>query len=823
MSEHAPVRRANRLAGEKSPYLRQHAYNPVDWLPWGEEAFARAAAEQKPIFLSIGYSTCHWCHVMAHESFENDAIALALNSHFVPVKVDREERPDVDRIYMSYLQAATGQGGWPMSVWLTPNLKPFYGGTYFPPEDLRERPGFATVLAVLAQGWAEQREQLIAEGDRVAEALRRHSWSERDEGSRLRAQVAETDDADLAAAADAACGECFRQLTGSFDPIWGGFGGAPKFPRAPVFRFLFQAATVPGRRNYLAGTGHAERKAQMGGAAETFLSAEASTQAIEMAVVTLRKMADGGIHDHVGGGFHRYSVDGRWFVPHFEKMLYDQAQLAASYVEAWQVTGEERLALAARGICGYVLRDLAHPAGGFYSAEDADSEIPDAGDGKADSGQRPCTEGAFYVWTKEEIVHALEDGAPPPARAPAAPAAISPQSGAELFCAHFDVRPAGNVPGASDPHGDFRGKNILRQCQSLAQTAQEFGLDLATTSSRLQAGLARLCAMRAMRPRPALDDKIIAAWNGLMISALAKAHRALSGNDESEGSLGRPHVPASPVVAPYLAPAADGGCERVDYLAGAVRAAAFLRRELYDEPAGMLYRSYCNGRGNVPAFAEDYACLIQGLLDLYETSFDIGWLQWAARLQDKMDEMFWDSDDGGYFNTREEDRSIIARMKENYDGAEPAANSVAASNLWRLEAMIGNDAETQPLGSGYAARARACVAAFRGQWEAAPGSLPQMLCAMEFMRRPPRTLVLAGNPASGDFRSLAAAAHKRSGPQLVILAADQGDGQAWLARRKAHLAEMKPISGLATAYVCENFNCRAPVTDAEELRLILRG
>jgi uncharacterized protein YyaL (SSP411 family) len=837
MSELAPIRRANRLAGEKSPYLRQHAYNLVDWLPWGEEAFARAAAEQKPIFLSIGYSTCHWCHVMAHESFENDAIALALNSDFVSVKVDREERPDVDRIYMSYLQAATGQGGWPMSVWLTPGLKPFYGGTYFPPEDLRERPGFATVLAVLAQGWAEQREQLLAEGDRVAEALRRHSWSERNEGSQLRAQVAETGDADLLAAAGVACEECFGQLTGSFDAIWGGFGCAPKFPRASVFHFLFRAATGFGRRGESAGMGHAERQAQTGGAAGTLFGAEASARAIEMAVETLRKMAEGGIHDHVGGGFHRYSVDARWFVPHFEKMLYDQAQLAVSYLEAWQATGEERLALAARGVCDYVLRDLAHPAGGFYSAEDADSEIPETGEGKGDGGQRSHAEGAFYLWTKEEIDHALDEVALPQTSAADATIADFPKDGAEVFCAHFDVQAGGNVPGASDPHGDFRGKNILRQRQSLAQTAQQFGLDLATTSGRLQAGLARLRALRAMRPRPALDDKVITAWNGLMISALAKGHRVFAAKRAREAAANVPGSPPHsadvlrlPAVEPCVAlqsgetrGALSLANEREDYLAGAVRAAGFIRRELYDEPAGMLYRSYCHGRGNVPAFAEDYACLIQGLLDLYETSFDIGCLQWASRLQDRMDEMFWDADNGGYFNTREEDRSIIARMKENYDGAEPAANSVAALNLWRLEAMIGRNAETPPSGPGYATRASACVAAFRGQWEAAPNSLPQMLCAMEFMQRPLRTIVLAGDPKADDFRALAAVAHERSGPPLAILAADQGDGQAWLAGRKPYLAEMKPISDRAAAYVCENFTCRAPATAAEELRLILRG
>ena len=463
MPDIAPIRRANRLAREKSPYLRQHAYNPVDWFSWGEEAFAKARAEEKPIFLSIGYSTCHWCHVMAHESFENEVIAQALNRDFVPVKVDREERPDVDRVYMIYVQAATGQGGWPMSVWLTPELKPFFGGTYFPPEDRGGRPGFAAILAALGQAWANEREPLLAEGDRVTEALRQLSGSqnpkcqipnskepsgpidgesgapmeiERTQNPELQSKNAETDDPVFVVAAGEAASRCLQQLADSYDPAHGGFGGAPKFPRAAVFNFLFRAAAIP-----LAEDGN--RKPD-GGEAEIppgTPDAPSGTAgaAVKMATETLRQMAAGGIHDHVGGGFHRYSVDEEWFVPHFEKMLYDQAQLAVSYLEARQATGDERYAWVARDIFDYVLRDLAHPAGGFYSAEDADSEIPESGyrepeshsaengseasvGGPADAGSsvrfpvlgirdRQHAEGAFYVWTKEEIVQALEDGA----------------------------------------------------------------------------------------------------------------------------------------------------------------------------------------------------------------------------------------------------------------------------------------------------------------------------------------------------------------------------------------------------------------------------
>ena len=805
MSETIRPRFANRLAREKSPYLRQHAHNPVDWYPWGEEAFAKAGAEQKPIFLSVGYSTCHWCHVMAHESFEDERIAEALNRDFVPVKVDREERPDIDRVYMTYVQAATGQGGWPMSVWLTPELKPFFGGTYFPPEDRWGRPGFGALLRALAQAWARDREQVLAESIRVTEAIRAYARGAGSPGegrssladpavlggspgARARMQGGEARDGGLILAMEKASERCFQDLAGSFDAEWGGFGGAPKFPRAAVFNFLFRIAAGATSRPWPADRPDRENpddSARSEGADSPWPPARIADAARHMAAQTLRKMAEGGIHDHVGGGFHRYSVDEQWFVPHFEKMLYDQAQLAVSYLEARQGTGDERFAWVARGIFDYVLRDLAHPGGGFYSAEDADSEMPES-----ETGDRRRAEGAFYLWTKEEIGRVLEDGGSSPTRATGAP---PPQSPADLFCAHFDVEASGNVAGGRDPSGEFRGKNILRQRRPLADTARQFGLDLAAASDRLQAGLNRLREARARRPRPHLDDKIITAWNGLMVSALARGHQILG---EAERS-------------------------RVDYLAAAIRTAEFLRRELYDETAGILYRSYCDGRGNVPGFAEDYAYLVQGLIDLYEAAFDIRWLQWAGQLQARMDELFWDADHGGYFNSRAGDRSIIAQLKENYDGAEPAPSSVAALNLLRLEAMIGGGADSNSSGLGRADRALRCLAAFRGQWQAAPSSLPQMLGALEFIQRPPRTVVIAGDPRGDDFRALAAVLHENPGPRPVLLAADQAEGQAWLAGRRAYLAEMKPIDGRAAAYVCENFACQQPVTDPADLRRIV--
>ena len=615
----------NRLAQTTSPYLRQHADNPVDWHPWGPEAFAKARTEQKPIFLSIGYSTCHWCHVMAHESFENPEIAAVMNEHFVSIKVDREERPDVDRIYMSYVQALSGQGGWPLSAWLTPDLKPFYGGTYFPPRDGHGRPGFPKLLGALAHAWRTDRERIFAESERVIDALR---TSQEEEGG--------GEGGELSAAAAEAWERGFRHYFESFDSARGGFDGAPKFPRAGNLAFLTRYAVHRGP------------------------SESSSRDALGMVVRTLRQMARGGIHDHVGGGFHRYSVDEDWFVPHFEKMLYDQAQIALNAIEAWQATGDERQAWLVRDILEYALRDLAHPLGGFTSAEDADSvpdadhvdpdRSPDAAPGPGRSGRRAPThaiEGAFYVWSRVEIE------------------AVLSAPDAALFCAHYGVKPEGNVPRARDPFGEFTGKNILAQIRSLDESAKEAGLTPAEASDRLVACLERLREVRAGRPRPQRDDKILTAWNGLMISALARAAA----------------LPAEAL--------AD---KRKSYLAAALAAAEFVRRELFDPARGVLYRSWNGGRGSAEGFAEDYAFFIQGLLDLYEASYDPRWLRQAEELQGKMDELFWD-ERGGYFNSAAGAEDLVLRLKDDYDGAEPAPSSAAVMNLLRLGAVF-ESAET---------------------------------------------------------------------------------------------------------------------------------
>jgi len=663
----------NALADEKSPYLIQHRDNPVDWRPWGEAAFAEARRRNVPVFLSIGYSTCHWCHVMAHESFENPEIARLMNENFVNVKVDREERPDVDRVYMAFVQASTGSGGWPMSVWLTPEGKPFFGGTYFPPEDRYGRAGFPNVLVQLARVWRDDPGRVEREAVRVVEALR--------DAARSPAGANGIPDARVL---DAAAG----QFASRFDPVEGGFGGAPKFPRPSVLNFLLRCGGQEAR---------------------------------EMTTFTLRRMAAGGMRDHLGGGFHRYSVDGRWHVPHFEKMLYDQAQLAVSFVEAWQVTRDDCFAVVARETLDYVLRDLTHPEGGFYSAEDADSLVA--------HGRSEHVEGAFYVWTKEEILDVL-----------------GPEDGG-AFCHHFGVEPGGNVPPSSDPHGELRGKNVLyRHVAGDVPGAKE-----------------QMLARRSRRPRPHLDDKVLAAWNGLMISAFARAGAAFG-----QGS----------------------------YLAAAHRGADFVRAHLTRD--GGLLRTWRGEGGNIPGFAEDYAFVIQGLLDLYEAAFDPEALEWAVELQERQDALFWDAA-GGYFSSAAGDPLVPVRMKEDYDGAEPSANSVSAKNLLRLGRMLHDEP--------YEARAREILAASHAVLEGAPTAVPQMLVALDLALAAPAQAVIAGARDSGDVTAWMRDLHLAFSPHRVLLLAD---GDAFPASRNPLLRDMKPLDGRASLYECENFSCRTP-------------
>ena len=734
----------NRLALESSPYLRQHAENPVDWFPWGAEAFAKAAAEQKPIFLSIGYSTCHWCHVMAHESFESEAIAKLLNDSFISVKLDREERPDVDRVYMSFVQAVTGHGGWPLSVWLTPDLKPFYGGTYFPPEDRQGRSGFPSILQAITKGWKEDRKTLISQGETVVETLKENKQS---------AQVSSGDlGITLAEKGSEAYQACFSQLYEGFDSAKGGFGGAPKFPRPSNLDFLFRCAAMQG------------------------IKSDVGSAAVKMAAPTLSHMARGGIHDHIGGGFHRYSVDGEWFVPHFEKMLYDQAQICVNALEAWQATGDARHVWLARDILDYVLRDLTDAKGGFYSAEDADSKLADNPSSHA--------EGAYYLWSQNEInTHLKTD--------------------AEFFSSVYTIEPNGNVPQASDPFNEFKGKNILRMTKPLSTAANEAGLSMEEASDLLVKSLEVLRGVRSNRPHPHKDDKVITAWNGLMISAFAKASQVIAAFDEVNSSAAK------------------------EYLSAATRAAEFIFNELFDHKKGVLYRSWRSKRAPAEGFAEDYAFLIQGLLDLYEASFDVKWLKWSVQLQAMMDALFYDSVGGGYYNSAIGAPDIVVRLKEDYDGAEPAPSSVAALNLMRFALLFeSSDYALKPKASdhpmqGYRDKALKTLMAFEYRWSQTPQALPRMLCALELALEPPRHVVISGDPKSPAFEALATVLHETLGPRRCVIAADGAEGHAWLSKFAPWLEAMKPLANKPTVYVCEGFTCQAPVTTVNDLRTVL--
>jgi uncharacterized protein len=752
----------NRLAGEKSPYLLQHADNPVDWFPWGEEAFAKARRENKPIFLSIGYSTCHWCHVMAHESFENEATAAIMNREFVNIKVDREERPDIDRVYMTFVQATTGGGGWPMSVWLTSDLEPFVGGTYFPPEDRYGHPAFSKVLEGIATAWKQKRERITEQGSKIIDALRESQASQTAAGHEVDADVLQ-----------AAC----RQLNGAFDPQEGGFGAAPKFPRPVTFNFLTRFYA----RNCERGTGFqpieskpASEQGQPPGDAD---ATAAGQTALEMDLFTLGKMAAGGIHDQIGGGFHRYSVDRYWHVPHFEKMLYDQAQLAIAYLDAFQIAQDQQYAEVARDILDYVARDMTSPEGGFYSAEDADSvegAAPSAPHQKGGNSAPPSKkEGAFYVWTKKEIDDALG-------------------ADSAVFNYYFGVQPHGNAPEGSDPHDEFRGKNILIERHTLAETAKHFKKGENEIRQLLARSREKLLSIRNERPRPHLDNKIIASWNGLMISAYARAAQVLDG------------PPAR-----NAAHRAAGG----RYLESATRAARFLRANLYDEKSKLLFRSYRQGRGEVEGFADDYAFVIQGLLDLYEASFDVEWLKWAVELQETQDRLFFDEKNGGYFTTSGKDSSVLLRMKDDNDSAEPAASSVAALNLLRLGQVFDDKEMTE--------RARRTIDAFGATLSRFPSAMPQMLVALDFSLSRPRQIVIAGQADDAGTKALLAEVHRHFIPNKVLLCADNGEGQKYLGEKNEAIRAMTPVDGKSAAYVCENFTCKAPLTNPAALRELL--
>jgi hypothetical protein len=690
---------ANHLIAEKSPYLQQHAHNPVDWYPWGDQAFDKARSEDKPIFLSIGYSTCHWCHVMERESFESEEIAAIINRFFVPVKVDREERPDVDRIYMTYVQAATGSGGWPMSVFLTPELKPFFGGTYFPPDDRYGRPGFPTLLERIASAWREQRAEIAQTSGNVISQLKKYSEFGAAGG------IADKTTLDSA----------FQYFRRTFDSTHGGFGDAPKFPRPVIFNFLFRYYVRTNRN-----------------------------EALQMSLDTLRAMAAGGMHDQLGGGFHRYSVDERWLVPHFEKMLYDQAQLAISYLEAYQITHTALYAGIARSTLDYVLRDMTHADGGFYSAEDADSVIDS-------SHPKVKGEGAFYIWTAGELEQALA------------------RDSYELFAAHYGVEKDGNVH--QDPHGEFTGKNILY----LRQTPEP------AVAQQLAEARAKLLAIRAKRVRPHLDDKILTSWNALMISAFAKAAQVL---DEPR------------------------------YLAAAQRATQFILTRMYDAPTGLLQRRFREGEAAINGFLDDYAFFIAALLDLYEADFDPDHLATAVALAAKMRELFEDPEQGAFFTTAGQDASLVLRMKDDYDGAEPSGNSVALLDLLRLAHLTDRNE--------YRQAAVRTLDALMPKMSSQPVAVPQMLVALDYSLARKREVLIAGDLNAEPTRALLRELRSRFLPCTATLLVDSDATREQLIPFFPAAGVMRPVNAEPTAYVCENYACNLPTTEVSKFAELLQ-
>lgn len=720
----------NRLAKEKSPYLLQHASNPVNWYPWGQEAFTKAKTENKPIFLSVGYSTCHWCHVMERESFENEEVGKILNDDFVCIKVDREERPDVDKVYMTFVQATSGGGGWPMSVWLTPDLKPIVGGTYFPPDDrYYGRPGFKSILKKIAEQWKEKRELIDHQGTAILDALMNGIL------------IAGT--ADLGHPGRESASKCYQMLEKSYDEELGGFGKAPKFPQPVNFNFLFHLyATEP--------------------------NSEVGKTALEMSLQTLRFMAKGGINDHVSKGFHRYSTDRMWHVPHFEKMLYDQGQLLVAYATAYQITKDEMFADVARDIVEYVGRDLQSSEGGFYSAEDADSYPID--------GVSEKKEGAFCVWTYEEIQSLLKE-----------PVENKPDAKmADIFCFHYDIKNDGNVDPMQDPHDELKNQNVLIVKGSIGKTAEKFTIGVDKTKQILEQCRQILYEVRLKRPKPHLDTKILSAWNGLVISGLAKAGSVLPNKD---------------------------------FVAKAENAASFIQKYLYKADTNVLLRScYTEGKDVVQGqtviqgFVDDYTFMIRGLLDLYEASFNDKWISWAESLQQKQDELFWDTEDGGYFNSVSNDSSLVLRLKEDQDGAEPCSNSVAVSNLLRLSNFIDKPE--------YIEKANKILTVFNERLMKIPLAVPEMVSGLLFSLSTTKQIILVGDPGSEDLTALIDCLNSQFIPNKVLIISN-GQNDSFLKSKLDILQTLTKKDGKATAYVCENYTCSLPVTSPEQLLKVI--
>ncbi len=696
-AQRAAGKKPNRLIQEKSPYLLKHAFNPVDWHPWGDEAFEEAKKQDKPVLLSIGYATCHWCDVMEEESFDNPATAQVINQHFVPVKVDREERPDVDEVYLAATIAMTGSGGWPMTLFLTTERKPFYAGTYFPPEAAYGKPGFVDLLNSIAEGWAKERGDLLSRADELLTRLRAR-------------EAAAAGGAEVSA--PEILGKAYEEHGARFDAERGGFGRGAKFPRVVSLSFLLRH--------------HVKHP---------------DSQALAMVVKTLDAMARGGIRDHLGGGFHRYTVDRSWRTPHFEKMLADQAQLAVIYLEAHQATGNLLYLQVAEEILSFVGREMTGQEGGFFSALGADSQRPE------NPGERG--EGAFYVWQSGEIDVLLGQNA-------------------ELFKNTYGVQPQGNV--GADPQKEFVGRNILFW-------ADQGGLDLAK-EKKLAAARQELFEARQARPRPYLDTKVLAGWNGLMASAFAKGFQV----------TGKPQ-----------------------YLEAARRSMDFVRLRLVDGKSSDLHRRWRDGEAGISGQLADYAFVVQALLDLFECEPDLAFLEAAQKLTDRALYLF--ADGAGGLHEIAAQGGVPLRPKPRSESAEPSGNSVMAHNLLRLHGLTG--------ARNYRQAADTLLASFSGALQVAPAAMPQLLISLAAATEKPRQIVIAGPQGREDTEAMRRAVFRRFLPNAILLHADGGPAHSFLAKTSPALGAMQMLGNKATAYVCEEFACKMPVNELGALEKLL--
>ena len=688
----------NRLASEQSPYLRQHADNPVDWYPWGDEAFEKAKAEDKPIFLSIGYSTCHWCHVMERESFEDPEVAKLMNDAFVSIKVDREERPDLDAIYMNACQLLSGQGGWPLTIVMTPDKKPFYAATYLPRETMMGRVGMMDMVPRVKEVWNDQREKIMNASEEVTGVLNRKSC-----------------ECAAEAPSETTLSETYRQLASVFDEELGGFGRSPKFPASHNLMFLLRYNKRTGQRTPM-----------------------------DMATRTLRAMRAGGIYDQVGFGFHRYSTDRQWLVPHFEKMLYDQAMLMLAYTEAYQATGEDWFARTVKETARYVLRDLASPEGGFYSAEDADSE---------------GVEGKFYVWKAEEIESLLDE------------------KEAHALTQVMGVTREGNF--LEEGTGERTGKNILHLARPLENVAKEMGIPAEELDLLLESARTKLFEEREKRVRPSLDDKVLADWNGLIIAALAKAGAVLGDPEMTEA---------------------------------AKKAATFVLDRMDDGDGGLLHR-YRDGEAGIPAFLDDYAFMVWGLIELYEATYEPEHLENAILLNKKLMDHFQGGEAGGFFLTPDYGEENIARHRDAYDGAIPSGNSVAAMNLARLSRLV---AEPE-----YERKAEQVLRSFFCDAQRAPAGYTFLMSALDFAIGPASEVVVIGERGAEDTGKMLAALHSGYHPNKVTLFRPAGEEGNKIDELAEFVKGLHAVEGKATAYVCKNWSCELPTADPGDMLKLL--